>query len=549
MPLPKSSSIAARATEAYAEAWSVVLHDCWDMKPPRDEPLPPLTQLLPFIRQLLTCCACAGLLEDAMVSVSCGHCYCSKCQSGTPLLKIQCRQCRERTGLVIENQIRIVVQCFRHMCHVLSDHLEKCPAAAATVKGGEFTLAKGRETPDGFNPVTEILSEVISGVNVSRTVLLVLPPQKYLNPKPPPDPPMPKKEQSSPGAGRKDPPTTLSEKDAEMSAENSDVLSQNEEEDPGDLDNEKPSTSPVNTHTQSTKSSRTTKKDKKRKRLKPNDETNKPSAKSPKHTPPSVKLAVRKGVKDIATAQFHATVEFGRARLKSAQAGGEMQLFLHSDFLRLKQTVPQCDAVVDLQVCKECFDRDFVVVSDSVFKAREDLPSFLPQSFSAMPSSRILSYPDRKPAPSNSSSSRGKMGVSKILPRSRTPLTPRAKFKLLRPKYKSPFLHTSVHDPTPPKKKPPITPLPQPSSSLKTPSIKLTLASCGGPPPTTAPVVKKKKRSPMTPGHWRCRCGTNNPQTFDRICARGKCPCFVKNIPCINCLCRHCKNPFNSSSD
>ena len=30
----------------------------------------------------------------------------------------------------------------------------------------------------------------------------------------------------------------------------------------------------------------------------------------------------------------------------------------------------------------------------------------------------------------------------------------------------------------------------------------------------------------------------------DKVCAKGKCPCYTKGIACKNCLCRHCHNPF-----
>jgi len=60
MPLPKTASIAARATEVYSEVWSAVLQQCWDMPPCRQGDLSDLSQLLPYLRQLLTCCACAG---------------------------------------------------------------------------------------------------------------------------------------------------------------------------------------------------------------------------------------------------------------------------------------------------------------------------------------------------------------------------------------------------------------------------------------------------------------------------------------------------------
>ena len=35
----------------------------------------------------------------------------------------------------------------------------------------------------------------------------------------------------------------------------------------------------------------------------------------------------------------------------------------------------------------------------------------------------------------------------------------------------------------------------------------------------------------------------------EKVCAKGKCPCYSKGIPCKNCLCRHCHNPFNNEEE
>ena len=206
MPLPKSSSIAAKATEVYSEVWSVILQQLWSMPPTREDDLTDLSQLLPYLRQLLTCCACAGLLEDAMISLSCGHCYCSECQFRDPLLKIQCRQCRDRTGLVVEAQLRVVVKCYRHMCSILADKVKSDPvilknfsyfeqsnedsaACEVTEKKNEKTSKKSSRKisstapTTNSNPIAEILREIQEGEKVSRAVLIVKPPQKYLTPK------------------------------------------------------------------------------------------------------------------------------------------------------------------------------------------------------------------------------------------------------------------------------------------------------------------------------------------------------------------------------
>ena len=514
----------------------MVLNECWDVKPPRadEQTLPPLTQLLPFVRQLLTCCACAGLLEDAMISTSCGHCYCAKCQLGTPLLKIQCRQCKERTGLVPENQIRLVVKCYCHMCHVLAEYLTATPSAP--LQSGEFNLAKGRETPEGFNPVTEILAEVVNGVKVSRTVLLVLPPPKYLNPKPPPDPPTPRKDPNIAGGSHHNDPTSpiedLTEGNTRTSAEES-TLTLHGEDAPANF-TDAPTKVIQLASTASRSHKRKSRREKRvRLRLTPTSKHRRKRQLTLRGAPV---LKPKKGKDTTNSGRFHNTVDFMTARPKSGPLG-EMKIFISMKLHRLRQgCLCGLGANSDVQVHEDCLDKHIVFVSGSSYKVRQDLPStsLLPPPFHPQISSLQVPLLSSKP----NTNLGGKTNTHQVLERSHSTLTPWARFKSLRPKYRSPYLHS--HD-TPHKTK-----NPQPSE-MNAPQITLTPCDSGGPSPGENPPIKKTKRSPRTPGHWRCRCGTNNPQTLDRICARGKCPCFVKNIPCNNCLCRHCKNPFNKS--
>ena len=510
----------------------MVLYECWGVKPPRDEPQPPLVQLLPFIRQLLTCCACAGLLEDAMISISCGHCYCAKCQLGTPLLKIQCRQCKERTGLVKENQIQLVVKCYRHMCQVLAEYLASAPSAALT--GGDFALAKGREIPDSFNPVTEILAEVVDGVKVSRNVLLVLPPQKYLNPKPPPDPPTPRKERSPvavvsfPNDPVKNAPPDTNE-DVE-------VVMDDDEGAPTNYDEGSTTLVKIPLAASVMASVRSHHKKKSKRDRKRGDVSKRKS----KLSHPSLKK-MKRG-KDVASAWFHGDVDLVSARPLTRK--GEMRLFASLKLLKLKQAT-QCgpEAETDVQVQDDCLDNQFVSSESFVYRVRQDLPSvaLLPQAL--RPHMHVSSTSVHPSLVNPSSTADGRQAKDAQMLHARVGFVPWAKFKLLRPKFKSPYLNTSQDIQQKQQKKARAI---APGERRKVPQITLTLYESGG---QKTPSLKKKKRSPMTPGPWRCRCGTNNPQTFDRICARGKCPCFVKNIPCLNCLCRHCKNPFNTSPD
>lgn len=221
MPLPKTATIAARATEVYCEVWSVILQRFCKMPPVRTSDLKELSQLLPYLRQLLTCCACAGLLDNAMVSLTCGHCYCFDCQFREPLLKIHCRQCRERTGLVIERQLQLVVNCYKSMCHILGEELRKDSSAFASGMKSEpnnqGSVHHLKKDPDALqseneatqekkqgskidlkvpddkvrvvstgptvDPIAEIVREVEKGTKVSRAIFIIKPPSKYVNTK------------------------------------------------------------------------------------------------------------------------------------------------------------------------------------------------------------------------------------------------------------------------------------------------------------------------------------------------------------------------------
>lgn len=163
MPLPKSANIGARATEVYSETCTLVLRLISNKTISDEQEDPVLAEVLsfvPFLRQLLTCCACAGIAQDSMTSPGCGHCYCYDCQFRDPLLKIQCRQCRERKGLVVEDQLRIIVKLYKELIMLLSIHFKDSPII-------------DRE------PFQEIINEVTHDQKVSRSVLMIPPPPQY----------------------------------------------------------------------------------------------------------------------------------------------------------------------------------------------------------------------------------------------------------------------------------------------------------------------------------------------------------------------------------
>ena len=146
MPLPKNAHIDARATEVYANLIKHVLKLQSNRSPGKNE-VGILQSYLPYLRQLLTCCACGAILEQAMLSPTCDHHYCWKCQFCDPKWKITCRQCKERSGLVPDPKMQTLVKCYHKTCHIVNTfYSETCcnPSTASS---------------DEFDPVLDLLKE------------------------------------------------------------------------------------------------------------------------------------------------------------------------------------------------------------------------------------------------------------------------------------------------------------------------------------------------------------------------------------------------------
>lgn len=113
---------------------------------------------LPYLRRLITCCACGGLLDDAMVS-TCDHHYCFECQFREPVLPIHCRQCRDRNNLVPALQLRTLVLCYHNLCHLLATfYSPRMASYTSVVAMGDVTP----HPPDECDPITELLKEASS---------------------------------------------------------------------------------------------------------------------------------------------------------------------------------------------------------------------------------------------------------------------------------------------------------------------------------------------------------------------------------------------------
>ena len=570
MPLPKTASIAARATEVYSEVCQLVLKKA--VEDPAedggaentDSISDELPLLFPYLRQLLTCCACAGLLEDAMVSLSCGHCYCYECQFRTPLLKIQCRQCKERNGLVIESQLRMVVKCYRELCHLLALSLLK--------KTEETAMVSTPVEEEGKAPIsdliTEILREVREGVKVSRSVLVVRPPERYLTTKHTSTPkkeavassskssdvittkrksnpshkkkqkeslavqsetrkkiklanqivkrrlqfPVLKKQQAVTGLRRREPKAPRKDRAEESDPEDETEESEEEEEEEEEEDR--------GTFFGNEEGERESTADEKAMEVDSSCLSAIPHPKITSHLiwlkipnpllpslpDPSQSSSVSLGCSSDAAV--------GMAKLRMPLAG------------RLKWRRPRSKNV------RRRKRRSAAIISPNLTQPlKEKVDS---SKTTEDPGQHSHLSPPPPPSPKKSKPAKEiKVSSTPQTSKPNKPLSaPHIRPKMNKALASAPKLETGS---TPVSVAVPLTPKlvkPTPSSSSSTPRV------CR----LTAEELEELRVRPK----FRCRCGTNPGVMFvHMICAKRKCPCFLNAIPCLRCKCRGCNNPYN----
>ena len=169
MPLPRTARIEARATEVYAILIQHVLKlQTIQSSSQASNEVDILHSHFPYLRQLLTCCACGGVLEQAMVSSACDHHYCCKCQFSEPLWKITCRQCKERAGLIPSPKMQALVDCYLCMCRIVDSFYSSILCNPAS------------PTPDAFDPVLDLLKECSTeGYKCSPKIFKLNPPKDF----------------------------------------------------------------------------------------------------------------------------------------------------------------------------------------------------------------------------------------------------------------------------------------------------------------------------------------------------------------------------------
>ena len=82
-----------------------------------------LYRRLPYLRQSLSCCVCAGLLSDPMgpSNSTCQHFVCRMCLGGKMLLKPSCSWCKDYTLFVEVKQLQILLSCYKKLCEYIAD--------------------------------------------------------------------------------------------------------------------------------------------------------------------------------------------------------------------------------------------------------------------------------------------------------------------------------------------------------------------------------------------------------------------------------------------
>lgn len=188
MPLASNLTHVSKATNVYGQVLMDTLTFMTDQSSVNREAV---KEGLCYLRQFLTCCACAGLLEEAMVSPVCGHHYCAPCQTASPKLKILCRQCRERKNLIEEKQLRIIVDCYKQICYILATENEEetsspqsqnpKKSSESTPKGGDtLSCSTGAPTSHSIDIFSELVKEVTEGTELPRMILHQPIPTKFL---------------------------------------------------------------------------------------------------------------------------------------------------------------------------------------------------------------------------------------------------------------------------------------------------------------------------------------------------------------------------------
>ncbi|XP_062521926.1 E3 ubiquitin-protein ligase MSL2-like [Corticium candelabrum] len=123
-----------------------------------------LTSLMPYLRRCLGCCACGCVLQEATVAAQCGHSYCRRCGEigEKPVLRITCKQCRNRDNLVPDEQMRTIVSCYRAVCTLVH--------TSTISKNRELSMQHNACAASGV--VEKLIDEIVQGKSLPSLEIL-----------------------------------------------------------------------------------------------------------------------------------------------------------------------------------------------------------------------------------------------------------------------------------------------------------------------------------------------------------------------------------------
>lgn len=409
---------------------------------------------------------------------------------------------------MIENQLRLLVGCYKHMCLVLADHMSKSLSGqdkSTKLPGSE---KEGKPNADDFDPIAELLKEVQEGTKVSRAVLIVRPPEKYLKP---PSSSTPRKDYSSK--------SSLSTSLAHSSTAATLTSASGSQKVASKLPDEGISME-VKSHLKGRKG----------------------ESKKKQHV-----------TGDQSMQQPSSDTEPMQRDCGSSNSEEELVGVGSSEKQSKKKSFSPISAQTgDLEVSASCFNLEYVTVTTSTIEVKGGTPQLMeidqPNSSSLETGSSSLPLPER---------------MMEKFGRSLSPLSPRVVLRRRRidPARVCPLKTVTIDSSEPGAshrlvKEARRTPakltaqggaektfdlVDGSSEEESTMEVSYLEGEMVKSPVLPTPTKKRKLKNPNVPC---CRCGTNNPQFLEKICARSKCPCFIKQLPCRKCHCRHCHNPF-----
>ena len=104
----------ASATSLYVQAWKFLL--CGEDRSSWDQ----LMEILPLLRNALTCRVCRGLIVDPLSSGYCQHYVCRTCLKRKRALNPGCKWCLDFSNLrQSDEQIRVVLSCYKLLCEAI----------------------------------------------------------------------------------------------------------------------------------------------------------------------------------------------------------------------------------------------------------------------------------------------------------------------------------------------------------------------------------------------------------------------------------------------